>query len=118
MKQTKFEGRASEMKKDSPWLASEDLEGLGDQILEIEGIYRNEDVVMDKGKRENNFSLKFKGTNKQLIINKANRETLKDLYTNKTKEWIGKKVIVYVDDHVKQVTGGFGPGLRIRKKKP
>ena len=63
-----FEGRTSEM-KDSPWLASEDLMGLGDVPVTIEKCLRHKNVEFDKGRVEDTvFTLVLAGKKKQLVL--------------------------------------------------
>lgn len=113
-KQTPFEGRSAKMKKESPWLASEDLMGIGDVKLIIEGVFYNEDVPTDSGRKDNFYSIKFQKTPKQMVINSTNRQRIVDWYGPEVVDWKGKELTLYVDMDVKQVGGGKGPGLRVR----
>lgn len=114
MNTQKFEGRSAEMKKDSPWLAVEDIEGLGDVVVEIEAVYKHSDVEFEAGRKEKSvYSMAFKNGKKQLILNSTNRVTLKDAFGSSVKEWVGKKVSLYVQDGVK-LRGKTVKGVRVR----
>lgn len=116
MKKVPFDGRSAEMKKDSPWLASEDIDGLGDVKVTVENVFKNDDVIMDGGRKENNiYSLKFKGTDKEMILNSINRQRMVKMYGPKVADWKGKQIELYVDDKVK-LKGSIVKGLRIKEK--
>lgn len=109
-----FEGRSAAMKKDSPWLASEDLLGLPDVKVEIEGVYRHSDVEFDAGRKEKFvYSVKFKGKSKQLVLNATNRKTLVAKFGTNVKDWAGKQVSLYVDENVRMM-GKTVCGIRIK----
>lgn len=109
-----FEGRSAEMKKDSPWLASEDLIGLGDVKVLIDSVHRHVDVEFDAGRKEKVvYSIKFKGKSKHLILNSTNRKTLVAKFGVNVKDWAGKEVTLYVDPNVRMM-GKTVPGLRIK----
>jgi hypothetical protein len=109
-----FEGRSAEMKKNSPWLASEDLLDLGDVAVEIEGIYRHRDVEFDAGRREQVvYSLKFKGKQKQMVLNSTNRRTLVQKFGANVQDWKGRQVTLFVDTNVRMM-GKTVNGLRIK----
>ena len=111
---SKFEGRSSDMKKDTPWLSSEDLDGLGDVSVEIQEVYRHQDVEFDAGRKEKFvYSLAFKGSKKQLVLNATNRHTLVTKFGVNVKEWSGKKVTLFVLDGVK-LAGKLVKGIRIK----
>lgn len=98
----KFEGRSSEMKKDTPWLSSEDIDGLGDVAVVIEGVYRHADVEFDAGRKEKCvYSVAFKGAKKQLVLNSTNRKSLVEKYGVNVKDWIGKSCILWVKDGIR-----------------
>ena len=109
-----FEGMASQM-RDSPWLASEDIEDAGGKIsVTIIACYKHEDVEFDAGrKRPVVYTLAFKGADKQLALNATNRKALASLFGRDVKKWQGKKVELFVQDGIR-----LGPktvkGARIR----
>ena len=108
-----FEGRSSEMKKDSPWLASEDIMGLEVEV-EIEKVYRHMDVEFEAGRKEKIlYSVAFVGKKKQLVLNSTNRKKLLAKFGVNVKEWVGKKVTLFVDSEVK-LMGKKVSGIRIK----
>jgi hypothetical protein len=118
MKTEPYTGKVSGMKT-SPWLASEDLLGVGTVKMEIESINRNEDIDMEGGRKEALlFSIKFKGVPKQMILNATNRRMLSAAFGADTKAWIGNSVELYVQDGIRKPGkgGGTTTGLRIAAK--
>lgn len=109
-----FEGHSSEMKKDSPWLASEDLLGKGDVTVTIAACHRHRDVEFDEGRKEKEvYSLQFAGGKKQLVLNSTNRKTLVAKFGPNVKDWQGKKVTLWVDQNVRMM-GKTVCGVRIK----
>lgn len=109
-----FTGRSAEMKKDTPWLSSEDLIGLGDVKVEIESVYRHSDVEFDAGRKVPVvYSVKFKGKAKQLVLNSTNRKTLVEKFGVNVKDWAAKPVVLYVDSNVRMM-GKTVNGVRIK----
>lgn len=103
------------MKKDSTWLAVEDLLGRGDVNLEIEGVFKDTDVEFDQGRKEKViFSISFKGAKKRLVLNSTNRKRLVRKYGANVCEWKGKKVVLYVDPTVKMMGKVVG-GVRVKE---
>ena len=100
----------------SPWLASEDLVGLGDVACEIEDVLIYDKVAFDKGREEVNVpAIKFKGKAKQLVLKaSANRKALVRMFGADTKNWRGKTVMIYHDPSVKFGGRAVG-GLRIKE---
>ena len=118
MNTTPYTGKVSGMKT-SPWLASEDLLGIGSVSVEIEELNKNEDVAMDAGRIEKClFSLAFKGIPKQMILNATNRRTLSAAFGADTKLWVGQKVEIHIEDGIRKPGkgGGTTTGLRIKAK--
>jgi hypothetical protein len=116
MNSTPYTGKVSGMKT-SPWLASEDLLGIGAQKVTVEDVVKNEDVAMDAGRIEKLlFSLKFKGIPKQMILNATNRRTMSAAFGADTNVWRGKVVELYVQDGIRKPGkgGGTTTGLRIK----
>lgn len=109
-----FEGRSSEMKKETPWLSSEDITGLGDFKVTIEAVYRHENVQFDEGRKEQFvYSLAFKKAKKQLVLNSTNRKTLVAKFGVNVKDWKDKEVVLYVDHNVRMM-GKVVSGIRIK----
>ena len=119
MQSESFQGRSAEMRKESPWLSSEDLMDIGHNVeVEIEGVFRHQDAVFDDGRKATVFALKFKGRAKQLVLNATNRKRLVELFdTTKVQTWIGKTIRLYVDPNVRKPGGSrreMTRGIRIR----
>lgn len=109
-----FVGRSAEMKKDTPWLSSEDLIGLGDVKVTIESVFRHSDVEFDAGRKEKVvYSIKFEGKQKQLVLNSTNRKTLVGKFGVNVKDWCGKVVSLWVDENVRMM-GKQVCGVRIK----
>lgn len=111
-----YTGPSGGLKKESQWLASEDI-GTKEVTVTIEHVEIYNDVTFDAGRKEAKVSaLKFVGKEKRMILNATNRKTLVRLYGMDTSAWQGKPVTLYVDMRVRQVGGGYGPGLRIKSE--
>jgi len=107
-----FRGRASEM-RESPWLSSEDLIGLGDVTLTIEDVRRYENLSFAKGrKKPQAYGIKFAGAARELILNGTNRVALMRAYGIDVTDWIGKPITLYID-HT-QLAGQSVPCIRFR----
>lgn len=105
-----YTGKVSGMKT-SPWLASEDLEGLGKVAgnirgsarVKISGVFRNENVTLDAGRIEKLlFSVSFDGIPKQMILNATNRKTLTKAFGADTKKWIGGEIELVAQDGIQK----------------
>lgn len=96
-----YTGRASEL-RDSPWLAGEDLQGLGEVTAEIEDVLLYPSVVFEAGRvKKNVAAIKFKGRDKQLVLSAGvNRKTLAELFGQDTRKWRGKMVKLWFDPSV------------------
>jgi hypothetical protein len=99
----------------SPWLAGEDLVGLGEVPCIIEQVLIYDEVAFDGGRKEKNVpTLKFKDKQKQLVLRtSANRKTLIRMFGSDTKLWLGKTVHLFFDPNVK-FGGKLVGGLRIK----
>lgn len=110
----KFEGHSSEMKKNSPWLASEDLLGKDPVEVTIKAVHRHRDVEFEAGRKEQVvYSLEFEKASKQLVLNSTNRKTLVTKFGANVKEWGGQKITLYVDTNVRMM-GKQVCGVRIK----
>lgn len=117
MNSEEFQGRSSEMRIKNIWLASEDIMDAGDVEVEIEKVFLHKGADFEGGRKQDVFALKFKGKQKQMILNATNRKRLVAIFgTTKTSDWIGKKVMLYVDKEVKKpgAPNEKTCGLRIR----
>ena len=111
---TTFEGRTSAMRV-SPWLASEDLDGLGDVEVTIENVFQHKDAIMQEGRKMPKlFAVKFVGKERQLVLNAVNRKTLATRFGTDCKAWRGQKITIYVKDGVRCPSGGTTKGIRIK----
>jgi hypothetical protein len=106
----------SGMLRTSPWLASEDLVGLGDVPAEIEDVLLYDEVAFDKGRKERNVpALKFKGKAKQLVLRtSANRRALVRMFGANTQAWRGHTIFLYHDPEVRFGGRAVG-GIRIKE---
>jgi hypothetical protein len=106
----------SGMLRTSPWLASEDLVGLGDVPAEIEDVLLYDEVAFDKGRKERNVpALKFRGKAKQLVLRtSANRRALVRMFGANTQAWRGQTIYLYHDPEVRFGGRAVG-GIRIKE---
>ena len=114
MKTVEFTGRTSAMRTNTPWLASEDLMGLGPVKVTIEGVYHHDEAIFDAGRKEKNvFSVKFAGKEKQLVLNSTNRRRLVALFdTTDVTKWKGKEVTLVVSET--KLMGQTVPCIRVK----
>lgn len=107
--------------KDSRWLCAEDLlaRDTREVAVEIEKVLRRDNVTMQEGRKMKvALSLKFKGKQKELLLNATNRKTLAALFdTSDCGQWYGKRIMLYVKDDVRYPDGTRGPALRIRSRR-
>jgi hypothetical protein len=115
MEAKSFEGLSGLLRKPSPWLAGEDLNGLGDVEVMIEDVLLYDEVSFEAGRKEQNVpALKFKGKAKQMILRAAcNRKTLVRKFGTDTKKWRGQTITLYFDPSVTRGRETVG-GLRIK----
>ena len=101
----------------SPWLASEDLIGLGEVTAEIEDVLIYDEVMFDGGRKEKNVpTLKFKDKQKQMVLRTSvNRKALVRMFGANTQNWRGKQIKLFHDPAVK-FGGKFVGGLRIKEE--
>jgi hypothetical protein len=117
MSEKEFTGKVSQMKQASKFLASEDFIGLGEVELTITGIYEHADEVMQDGKKKGFFSIGFNGKPKRMVLNATNRKVLAACFGADTKNWINKKVQLFVKDGIRNPAGGETVyGLRLKAK--
>lgn len=108
-----YTGPSGGLKKESAWLASEDI-GAREVGVTIEEVELYADVVFDAGRKEARVgALKFAGKDKRMILNSTNRKALVRLFGMETKDWRGKAVVLYVDSNVRLGKERVS-GLRIR----
>lgn len=105
--------------KDSRWLCAEDLPADRDVQVEIEKVLRRDNLVMQEGRpMKVALSLKFRGKQKELILNATNRKTLAALFNSQDcGEWFGKRIALFVKQGVRYPDGTKGPAIRIRAQR-
>lgn len=96
----------------SKFLRAADLEG--DAVFTIKKV----DVeTVGQGKdAEDKPVVYFKETDKGLALNKTNANTISNLYTGETNEWVGKQITLYATEV--QYGSEMTLGIRVRAKKP
>jgi hypothetical protein len=105
------------LKKDSPWLASEDI-GDTERRVTIEDVSLHKNVTFDKGRVEAKVAaLKLSGLEKRMVLNSTNRKSLVRLFGMDTREWRGKAILLWVDHNVR-LAGETVCGLRIKEAPP
>src|SRR3990172_1240927 len=118
MDEKQFSGKVSEM-RDSPWLASEDLEdanssGYVEATVTIDRVMEITDAQFKGGRSKKKcYAIQFVGKARMLVLNGVNRETLKEMWGRKATDWIGKQIVLYVKPDV-LLMGKKVPGIRIR----
>lgn len=113
MSAKEFAGHSSEMRADSPWLASEDLMGKGDVECVIASVFFHKGAEFDEGRKEDVFTVSFEGKKKQLVLNSTNRRSIVAKYGPNTQDWRGKKIVLYCKTGIK-CYGETRTGIRIR----
>lgn len=106
---------ASDLFPPSDFLKSEDVdEAGGEMLLTIIGVGKKE-FDGDNGKKEVKGVLVFAEIDKKLTSNATNTRTIVAMYGDQDidKNWIGKKITLYVDEHV-QYAGKETRGIRVR----
>ena len=115
MSETPFTGRVTQMKPASKFLAAEDLAGLGEVEMTIEGVYQFAEEIMQDGKKKDGFSIGFIKSTKKLIVNATNRKVLAMSFGADTTKWAGNKIKLFVQDGIRNPNGGATvSGIRIK----
>lgn len=98
----------------SKYLKKEDIER--DTLVTVAKLGQA-DVSMEDQDADLKWTVKFKELEKPMVLNVTNINAMTEATgTDETDEWIGKKVVVYVDPNV-MFAGKRVGGLRIRKAK-
>ena len=106
------------MKPASKFLAAEDLAGLGEVEMTIEGVYQFAEEIMQDGKKKDGFSIGFIKSAKRLIVNATNRKVLAMSFGADTTKWAGNKIKLFVQDGIRNPNGGATvSGIRIKTDK-
>jgi hypothetical protein len=104
--------------RDSPWLTAEDLPDGKDVVVEVADVQLYPEVTYQGGRtKKNQLALVFRGKERQLGLNATNRKVLAALYGNLCGGWVGKRITLYVDPHVR-MAGKEVRGVRIRDSVP
>jgi hypothetical protein len=110
-----FTGTTSDMRADNPWLASEDLMGVGEVCVQIEVVkfYRN--AKFDGGRKEDVYAVHFVKRDKALVLGATNRRRLTCLFgTKDVRAWAGKWCTLSVEKFEKPVFGDKWHGIRVK----
>ena len=102
--------------KDSAWITAETLPTDRDTIVEIEAVIRRKLVKFKNEEKKGYGSLRFKGKEKELGLCATHIKVLAALFGTDTSNWFGKRIALYVDDHV-QAFGQIVSAVRIRARK-
>ena len=102
--------------RNSAYLGTYDLDGGKDVIFTIKEII-GETVFSGDGKSSAEVVAVFLETKKKMIMNATNCKRLEKLYGKDYEGWSGKKVQVYIDNHIR-VGREITDGLRIREYVP
>lgn len=108
------EMRASDM-IESKYLKQADLKGE-EVIVTVERLGQG-NVAMDDKPEEIKWMVKFKEFSKPMVLNSTNIRTLERLLGDETDDWVGKEVVLYVDENV-SFGGELVGGLRLKSAKP
>jgi hypothetical protein len=76
------------------FLGAWDLQGR-DVTVEIERVQAAELFLRDANAKKKKPVVSFKGTEKKLVLNKTNSETIATMYGYDTRKWVGQKVTLY-----------------------
>lgn len=79
---------------DKDTLAAWDLEGR-DVTVEIEAVTGVELPAQQGKKAARKPMLKFRGKKKTMVLNVTNARVVANMYGPNTKEWIGKRIIIF-----------------------
>src|SRR4051812_24294275 len=101
---------------ESKYLRKEDLKG-GDVIVTITKIGQV-NVAVEDAPPELKWAARMKEFSKPLVLNGTNLQLLaKACASEDTDDWIGRQVVLYVDDNV-SFGGRIVGGLRVRAHRP
>lgn len=100
---------------ESKYLKQADLKGE-EVIVTVQKLGQG-NVAMDDKPEEIKWMVKFTEFNKAMVLNSTNIRTLERLLGEETDLWIGKEVVLYVDENV-SFGGELVGGLRLKSAKP
>lgn len=112
-----FNGSAAQM-RDSPWMATEDIIGVGGSMdLTIEQVLKYRNVEFEGGRKKPVvYAIRFAGAKREQIVNATRKRKLVELFGAKVSDWIGKRVCVYAG--TQQMAGKTVPAMFIREATP
>jgi hypothetical protein len=101
---------------ESKFLKKEDLDYDNGNLVTIAKI-EQQNVALQDSEEDLKWCMYFKEFKKPMVLNSTNIQlTVKATGTDETDEWIGKKIVIYVDDNV-SFGGKLVGGIRIRRAK-
>lgn len=110
-----FEGKASEMRTSTTWLAAEDVLDAGGTVrCTIKRCVKCTGATFNKGRKENVHALEFRGAHKKLVLNATNRKYLAAHVNRSAKLWAGTPVVLYLVDTRNPEDGEPCLGIRLR----
>ena len=93
----------------SKWLKASDI----DQDYEVEIVEVTTDNIGQGDQKEEKFVVHFQEFDKGLVLNKVNASMIAAQHGDDTDNWIGKKVVLTVEDVAYQ--GKIVPAIRVRR---
>lgn len=104
--------------RESLWLTQEDLPHDKDTIVTIEVIHLRRNVEFTNETKKVVESAKFKGKERELLLNATHRNVLTKLSGSAScGAWFGMTIALFVDPDAKLFGGKTGPAVRIRAKR-
>ena len=99
---------------ESKFLRKEDLGSHDGELVVTVNQVGKVNVAMDDQPEEKKWAIMFAEFNRPMVLNSTNIQLLaKACGSEDTKDWIGKKVVLYVDENV-TFGGKLVGGLRVR----
>ena len=100
----------------SKYLSALDLDGMEQAVFKILSI-RHEAIQNPEGGTEEKPVLRFEDTEKGLILNRTNADTIAGLYGSEVESWTGKRITLFVEKDV-HAFGKKWDVVRIRGQAP
>ena len=99
---------------ESKFLKKEDLDYENGNLVTVSSLDQ-QNVGVNDGEEDLKWCMHFEEFDKGMVLNSTNIQlATKALGTDETDDWIGKKLVIYVDDNV-SFGGKLVGGIRIRK---
>ncbi len=99
---------------ESKYLKKEDV---ADEVIGTIHAIEKKNVALDDQPAEFKWLMKFDELKKPLILNVTNLRILGKAFGDETSNWMGKTVVLYVDEGV-TYGGQLVGGIRVRARKP